>query len=134
MSMQMMMMILFDILEYFKMFFILIPQVEHIFTSYPKGLRFIKFKHKGKDEQFWAGHYGSKFTMACVRFNLGHRFVIYRLKLKYRIHESVFSAHVFSTNQILKQYIKVTQIKFSLLSILKSNLKIIHAGLFKPVK
>lgn len=48
-------------------------KVEHIFTSYPKGLRFIKFKHKGKDEQFWAGHYGSKFTMACVRFNLNHR-------------------------------------------------------------
>lgn len=48
-------------------------KVDHIFTSYPKGLRFIKFKHKGKDEQFWAGHYGSKFTMACVRFNLSHR-------------------------------------------------------------
>ncbi|XP_061174325.1 F-box only protein 6-like [Saccostrea echinata] len=48
-------------------------QVEHIFTSYPEGLRFIKFRHKGKDQQFWAGHYGSKFTNASVRFNLQHR-------------------------------------------------------------
>ncbi|XP_056021481.1 F-box only protein 6-like isoform X2 [Ostrea edulis] len=48
-------------------------KVEHIFTSYPKGVRFIKFQHKGKDRQFWAGHYGSKFTMASVRFNLMHR-------------------------------------------------------------
>ncbi|XP_078313952.1 F-box only protein 6-like [Crassostrea virginica] len=48
-------------------------KAEHIFTSYPGGVRFIKFKHEGKDEQFWAGHYGSKFTMATVRFNLKQR-------------------------------------------------------------
>ncbi|XP_062587269.1 F-box only protein 6-like [Saccostrea cucullata] len=50
-------------------------QVEHIFTTYPEGLRYIKFQHKGKDRQFWAGHYGSKFTNASVRFNLQQRSV-----------------------------------------------------------
>ncbi|XP_074654806.1 F-box only protein 6-like isoform X2 [Tubulanus polymorphus] len=34
-----------------------------------EGLRYIKFIHSGKDTQFWAGHYGSKFTGASVKFD-----------------------------------------------------------------
>ncbi|XP_064642396.1 F-box only protein 6-like isoform X2 [Lineus longissimus] len=45
-------------------------QVSHKFTGYKPGVRFIKYTHKGKDTQFWAGHYGPKFTGASVRFNI----------------------------------------------------------------
>ncbi|KAJ8688362.1 hypothetical protein QAD02_024157 [Eretmocerus hayati] len=43
---------------------------EHKFENYGKGLRKIKFLHGGKDEKFWAGHYGSKMAGACVYFDL----------------------------------------------------------------
>ncbi|XP_033097735.1 F-box only protein 44-like [Anneissia japonica] len=42
-------------------------QVEHTFKNYGKGVRFIRFIHRGKDSQFWAGHYGSKMAGAQVR-------------------------------------------------------------------
>jgi hypothetical protein len=35
-------------------------RVEHTFTEYGKGVKYIRFAHAGKDTQFWAGHYGSK--------------------------------------------------------------------------
>jgi hypothetical protein len=42
-------------------------QVSHVFHNYGPGVRFIKFYHGGIDTQFWAGHYGSKMSGACVK-------------------------------------------------------------------
>ena len=39
-------------------------KMEKIIQDYPKGVRYIKFCHRGEDTQFW--HYGSKFTAATV--------------------------------------------------------------------
>ncbi|KAK3547566.1 hypothetical protein QTP86_025473 [Hemibagrus guttatus] len=33
-------------------------QMTYTFKDYGRGVRFIRFKHGGKDTQFWAGHYG----------------------------------------------------------------------------
>ncbi|CAH1232993.1 FBXO6 [Branchiostoma lanceolatum] len=41
-------------------------QAMHIFSSYGPGVRYVLFKDKGSDTQFWAGHYGSKMTCASV--------------------------------------------------------------------
>ena len=38
-----------------------------MFQKYGPGVRFIRFYHGGKDTQFWAGHYGSKMSGACVK-------------------------------------------------------------------
>lgn len=38
-----------------------------MFKNYGPGVRFIKFYHGGVDTQFWAGHYGSKMSGACVK-------------------------------------------------------------------
>ncbi|XP_071086047.1 F-box only protein 6-like [Haliotis cracherodii] len=43
-------------------------KVEHLFTDYKAGVRFIEFRHLGVDRQFWAGHYGPKFTLSSVKF------------------------------------------------------------------
>ncbi|XP_048258239.1 F-box only protein 6-like [Haliotis rufescens] len=43
-------------------------KVEHVFTDYEAGVRFIEFRHLGVDRQFWAGHYGPKFTLSTVKF------------------------------------------------------------------
>ncbi|KAI8505037.1 glycoprotein catabolic process [Branchiostoma belcheri] len=40
----------------------------HIFSNYGPGVRYVLFKDKGSDTQFWAGHYGSKMTCASVKF------------------------------------------------------------------
>lgn len=45
-------------------------QVEYTFSNYGRGVRFIEFKHEGKDTQFWAGHYGSKMSGAVVKVSL----------------------------------------------------------------
>ncbi|XP_043849823.1 F-box only protein 50-like [Dromiciops gliroides] len=42
-------------------------QVSHIFTNFPKGVRFIFFEHAGKDTLFWAGHYGARITHSSVK-------------------------------------------------------------------
>ncbi|XP_041352447.1 F-box only protein 6-like [Gigantopelta aegis] len=44
-------------------------QVMHTFKDYGTGVRYVQFTHSGKDTQFWAGHYGPKFTLSSVRFN-----------------------------------------------------------------
>ncbi|KAJ1526142.1 hypothetical protein ONE63_009303 [Megalurothrips usitatus] len=41
-------------------------KVRHCFSNYDKEVAAIVFTHKGKDTQFWAGHYGSKITGARV--------------------------------------------------------------------
>uniref|UniRef100_A0A1I8EX86 F-box associated region family protein n=1 Tax=Wuchereria bancrofti TaxID=6293 RepID=A0A1I8EX86_WUCBA len=46
-------------------------KIEHTFSSYPKGIRYVLFRHSGKDQQFWAGHYGSKMAKASVTVNYG---------------------------------------------------------------
>ena len=42
-------------------------RVEHKFSQYGKGVRFIKFKDGGKDTLWWLGHYGSKMAGASVK-------------------------------------------------------------------
>eukprot|EP00058_Branchiostoma_floridae_P020353 XP_002605843.1 hypothetical protein BRAFLDRAFT_123802 [Branchiostoma floridae] len=42
-------------------------QAMHTFSSYGPGVRYVLFKDKGSDTQFWAGHYGSKMTCASVK-------------------------------------------------------------------
>ncbi|XP_046725317.1 F-box only protein 6-like [Silurus meridionalis] len=38
----------------------------HTFMDYGPGVRFIRFKHGGRDTQFWAGHYGIRVTNSSV--------------------------------------------------------------------
>ncbi|CAL8137747.1 unnamed protein product [Orchesella dallaii] len=35
-----------------------------------RDLRYIEFIHEGKDTQFWAGHFGTKFARSCVTIEL----------------------------------------------------------------
>lgn len=42
-------------------------QVCHTFENYPEGVRYIRFKHFGRDTQFWAGYYGAKMAGGIVR-------------------------------------------------------------------
>lgn len=44
--------------------------VEHLLTDYPSGMRKLGVMSRGKDTQFWAGHYGSKFGATEVSINL----------------------------------------------------------------
>ncbi|XP_054263500.1 F-box only protein 6-like [Macrosteles quadrilineatus] len=41
-------------------------QVSHSFKDYGPGVRYILFRHCGRDSQFWAGHYGSKMAGGSV--------------------------------------------------------------------
>uniref|UniRef100_A0A8D0DSV8 F-box protein 27 n=1 Tax=Salvator merianae TaxID=96440 RepID=A0A8D0DSV8_SALMN len=41
-------------------------QVSHVFRHYGPGVRYVRFYHKGKDTQFWAGHYGARITNSTV--------------------------------------------------------------------
>ncbi|EJD74464.1 hypothetical protein LOAG_18227 [Loa loa] len=47
-------------------------KIEHTFSNYPPGIRYVLFQHSGKDQQFWAGHYGSKMAKASVIINYGN--------------------------------------------------------------
>ncbi|KAK3092359.1 hypothetical protein FSP39_001896 [Pinctada imbricata] len=40
-------------------------KMEHS-QALPPSTRYILFSHKGKDEQYWAGHYGAKLTLSSV--------------------------------------------------------------------
>ncbi|ETE61886.1 F-box only protein 27, partial [Ophiophagus hannah] len=37
-------------------------KVTHTFRRYGPGVRYILFRQRGKDTQFWAGHYGARVT------------------------------------------------------------------------
>ncbi|XP_013927197.1 PREDICTED: F-box only protein 27-like [Thamnophis sirtalis] len=37
-------------------------KVTHTFRQYGPGVRYILFRHRGKDTQFWKGHYGARVT------------------------------------------------------------------------
>ena len=39
----------------------------HKFSAYGPGVRYVEFWDKGKDTQFWAGHYGSKMAAAVIK-------------------------------------------------------------------
>lgn len=41
-------------------------KVKHVFKDYPSGVRFVDFRHGGKDSKFWAGHFGVKMTKSAV--------------------------------------------------------------------
>ena len=41
-----------------------------MFQQYGRGVRFVVFYHGGVDTQFWAGHYGSKMSGACVKLRI----------------------------------------------------------------
>ncbi|XP_014448428.1 F-box only protein 27 [Tupaia chinensis] len=41
-------------------------QVTHVFSNIRTGVRFVSFEHKGKDTQYWAGHYGARVTNSSV--------------------------------------------------------------------
>ncbi|XP_043929453.1 uncharacterized protein LOC122803834, partial [Protopterus annectens] len=50
-----------------------VPQyikVSCVFRNYGPGVRFVKFFHRGKDTQWWAGHYGSRITNSTVIVSL----------------------------------------------------------------
>lgn len=49
-------------------------QVTHTFCGFGSGLRYIKYRHGGVDTQFWAGHYGPKFTLSTVKLVLPPKF------------------------------------------------------------
>ena len=44
-------------------------KIQHVFTGYGAGVRYLRFADAGKDTQFWAGHYGSKMAGAWARVN-----------------------------------------------------------------
>lgn len=46
-------------------------QVSHVFRCYGPGVRYVHFCHRGKDTQFWAGHYGARVTHSAVVVRLG---------------------------------------------------------------
>uniref|UniRef100_A0A8C8RP30 F-box protein 27 n=1 Tax=Pelusios castaneus TaxID=367368 RepID=A0A8C8RP30_9SAUR len=41
-------------------------QVSHTFRKYGSGVRYVSFFHRGKDTQYWAGHYGARITNSTV--------------------------------------------------------------------
>ncbi|KAM4640531.1 F-box only protein 27-like isoform 1-T2 [Discoglossus pictus] len=41
-------------------------QVSYVFRRYGRGVRFVRFTHKGKDTQFWKGFYGARITNSSV--------------------------------------------------------------------
>ena len=58
--------------QYFLLKFIsfLYLQFKHVFDAYPPGVRFIHFRHGGKDRKWWAGHYGVKMALPTVQFQI----------------------------------------------------------------
>ncbi|ESO82992.1 hypothetical protein LOTGIDRAFT_134271 [Lottia gigantea] len=42
-------------------------QVKHTFQKHYPTLQYIKYTHNGSDLNFWAGHYGAKFTGSSIR-------------------------------------------------------------------
>lgn len=45
---------------------IFIFQMIHVFRDYGPGVRYIRFRHGGKDTQYWAGWYGIRVTDSSV--------------------------------------------------------------------
>ena len=42
-------------------------KLQHVFVDYGPGVRFLRFADAGKDNLYWAGHYGSKMAAASAR-------------------------------------------------------------------
>ncbi|XP_063799952.1 F-box only protein 6-like isoform X2 [Pseudophryne corroboree] len=47
-------------------------QVEHTFSSYGPGVRYVHFQHGGQDTQFWAGWFGIRVTNSSVMVDPGN--------------------------------------------------------------
>lgn len=47
-----------------------IGQVEHVFTEFPTGVRYVEFAHGGKDTVYWKGQYGVKLAKSGVFVSL----------------------------------------------------------------
>ncbi|VIO99304.1 F-box associated region family protein [Brugia malayi] len=48
-------------------------KIEHTFSNYPRGIRYVLFRHSGKDQQgYWDECYGSKMAKASVIVNYGN--------------------------------------------------------------
>ncbi|CAC5357060.1 FBXO6 [Mytilus coruscus] len=47
-------------------------QIRHVFNAYPPGVRYIHYRHAGKDRKFWAGHYGVKMALPTVQFQMNN--------------------------------------------------------------
>ncbi|VDM09321.1 unnamed protein product [Wuchereria bancrofti] len=47
-------------------------KIEHTFSNYPRGIRYVLFQHSGKDEVYWEGYYGSKMAKASIIVNYGN--------------------------------------------------------------
>ncbi|XP_028651214.1 F-box only protein 2-like [Erpetoichthys calabaricus] len=45
-------------------------QVQHVFTDYGTGVRYVKFQHMAKDILYWKGHYGAWVTNSSVTVRL----------------------------------------------------------------
>uniref|UniRef100_A0A1B6KWT8 F-box domain-containing protein n=1 Tax=Graphocephala atropunctata TaxID=36148 RepID=A0A1B6KWT8_9HEMI len=50
-------------------------QILHTFKNYGPGVRFILFRHGGRDTQYWAGHYGSKMAGGSVIARIPEEFL-----------------------------------------------------------
>ncbi|VDN21349.1 unnamed protein product [Gongylonema pulchrum] len=61
-------------------------KIEHTFENYPKGTRYVVFEDAGCDDQFWAGHYGSKMAKATI-IKVEHTFENYPKGTRYVIFE-----------------------------------------------
>ncbi|XP_074506567.1 F-box only protein 2-like [Sebastes fasciatus] len=48
-------------------------QVNHTFSDYGRGMRFITFEHGGQDTKFWKGWYGVRVTGSSVTVGLSER-------------------------------------------------------------
>ncbi|XP_066529027.1 F-box only protein 2-like [Hoplias malabaricus] len=45
-------------------------QVQHTFTEYGQGLRFISFEHGGQDTKYWSGWFGVRVTASSIFLEL----------------------------------------------------------------
>uniref|UniRef100_A0A6I8N7G7 F-box protein 27 n=1 Tax=Ornithorhynchus anatinus TaxID=9258 RepID=A0A6I8N7G7_ORNAN len=46
-------------------------QVSHVFRGFGRGVRFVVFRHRGKDSMFWKGHYGARVTHSSLVVRVG---------------------------------------------------------------
>lgn len=47
-------------------------KLQHVFSKYGSGVRYLRFADGGKDTQYWAGQYGSKMAAAWARVRFNH--------------------------------------------------------------
>ncbi|XP_062995945.1 F-box only protein 27 [Elgaria multicarinata webbii] len=45
-------------------------KITHSFKRYGPGVRYVRFRHEGRDEPYWIGHYGARITNSTVLVKL----------------------------------------------------------------